>query len=323
MTHPFPAHLPPLLRKLHVMREEVGTASVRIIDTILANPEEFLHWTIADLSAVSGSSEATVVRLVQSLGFKSYQEFKLKLSRTLVSTDRDASQHVIQPFDAPEQILHKVFESSSTSLSDTLEHLERDAFVKTVDVLSQARRIEFVGMGSSAIIAGDAHQKFLKLGLLCGVHTDPYNMLQVCALLEPADVLVVVSYSGNRDEVLSAAKLARENGAQVIALSGLGRTPLARLSHHVLSVSATESPYRPEHVASRLAQLCIIDALVASLHVLGEPFPAGASPGRTRSVERRRSPRPALRAPPRDGRAPAPAGRCSRRACGRRSARRA
>ncbi|GEM46748.1 MurR/RpiR family transcriptional regulator [Deinococcus cellulosilyticus] len=272
MSQSFPAHLPPLLRKLHVMREEVGAASVRIIDTILANPEEFLHWTIADLSAVSNSSEATVVRLVQGLGFRSYQEFKLKLSRTLASSDRDASQQVIQPFDAPEQILQKVFESSSTSLSDTLEHLEKDAFAKTVDVLSQARRIEFLGVGASAIIAQDAHQKFLKLGLLCGVHTDTYNMTQVCALLEPADVAFAISYSGNRAEVLNAAKLARDNGAQVIALSGLGRTPLSRLAHHTLTVSATESPYRPEHVASRLAQLCIVDALVASLHVLGEPF---------------------------------------------------
>lgn len=272
MTQPPPAHLPPLLRKLHVMREEVGAASVRIIDTILASPEEFLRWTIADLSAVSNSSEATVVRLVQGLGFKSYQDFKLKLSRTLASSEREGTAASIQPFDPPEQVLHKVFEASLMSLRDTLEHLEPEAFVKVTEVLAQARRIELVGMGSSGWVAQDAHQRFVRLGLLCGVHTDPDAIASVCALLEPADVLLAISWSGNRPEVLHAAKLARENGAQVVLLSGLGRTPLARIAHHTLTVSAPDSPYRREGVASRLAQLCLLDSLVAALHVMGEPF---------------------------------------------------
>ncbi|GGJ29266.1 MurR/RpiR family transcriptional regulator [Deinococcus roseus] len=272
MTAPSVAHLPPLLRKLHVMRDEVGAASVRIIDTILAHPEEFLHWTIADLSAVSDSSEATVVRLVQGLGFKSYQDFKLKLSRTLVGQEKTRAPLGIQPQDPPEQVLQKVFQGSMTSLSDTLEHLDLQAFNRTVEALSQARRIDFIGMGHSALLAQDAQQKCLRLGLMCAAHTDPLSMTQVCALLEPADVLVAISYSGARPDVLHAAKLAREGGAQVVALTGLGRTPLTRLAQHTLTASAPESPYRPEEVAARLAQLCIIDALLAALQVLGEPF---------------------------------------------------
>ena len=46
----FAAHLPPILRRLHLLRSEVGAASARVIDHILADPEGFLNLTIAELS---------------------------------------------------------------------------------------------------------------------------------------------------------------------------------------------------------------------------------------------------------------------------------
>lgn len=266
-----PANLPPLLRQLYRMRGEVGAASARVIDKILDQPDEFLHWTIADLSEGANASEATVVRLVQSLGFKSYQEFKLKLSRTLASGDKHGG-HVIEPYDTPLAVLRKVFGATSVSLADTLEHLDPTAFAESVTALSQARRIEFIGSGSSGLIALDAYQKFLKLGLLCGASTDPHNFTQVCALLEPTDVVVAVSHSGSNPDTLHGARLAKESGAAVIALTGLGKSPLSRLASQVLTSSSPADPYRPESVATRLAQLCIIDALVASLHLMSEPY---------------------------------------------------
>lgn len=266
-----PANLPPLLRRLHVMRGEAGAASARIIDQILQHPDEFLGWTIADLSAITNSSEATVVRLVQNLGFRSYQDFKLKLSRTLATSERTAPQQ-IEPNDPAEQVLAKTFGATGLSLSDTLEHLDPIAFAQSAERLAQARRVEFIGLGSSALVARDAHDQFLRLGGLSGAHTDPFALTRVCALLEPTDVLVAISYSGTTAEIVSGAQLAVDNGAAVIALTGLGRTPLARVATHQLHVAAPASPYRPEHVAARLAQLCVVDALVASLHLLGEPF---------------------------------------------------
>lgn len=158
------------------------------------------------------------------------------------------------------------------SLSDTLEHLDAGVFAQVVEVLAQARRAEFIGLGNSALVARDAQEQFLRLGGLGSAHTDPFAISQVCALLEPADVLVAVSYSGCTADIVRGAQLARGNGAAVVALTGLGRTPLTRLATQALHVAAPSSPYRPEYVTARLAQMCVVDALVASLHLLGEPF---------------------------------------------------
>lgn len=274
------ANTPPLLRRLSVMRDEVGSATARIIDLVLEHPDEFLQWTIADVSGITNSSEATVVRLVQNLGFRSYQEFKLRLSRSLATREHSAPQQ-IEPHDPPEQVLGKTFGATQTALTDTLEHLDVPAFSGVVEALAQARRTEFIGLGNSALVARDAHEQFLRLGARSGVHTDPFAIVQMCALLEATDVLVAVSYSGCTADIVRGAELARENGAAVVALTGLGRTPLARLATHRLHVAAPSSAYRPEYVAARLAQMCVVDALVAALHLRGEPFASR----RTQKVE--------------------------------------
>jgi len=264
------AHLPPVLRRLHLLRGEAGTASTRVIDQILYDPEQFLRLTIAELSELTHTSDATVVRLVQSLGFGGYQEFKLQLSRALAtSRNQDLA---IAAHDSSVAVLHKVFEANSTALSDTLEHVQVDAFSAAVQVISSARHIELIGLGGSGMVARDGQYLALRLGLSCGGQSDAGTFLPLCSMMEPSDVLIAVSYSGTTPDILKAVRLARQVGATVIALTGLGRTPLTRLAHHTLSASAPGDSYRPESLAVRLPQLSLLDALFTSLHASQEPY---------------------------------------------------
>lgn len=265
-----PANLPPVLRRLHLLRAQQGAATVRVIDQILENPEAFLPLTIAELSEAAQTSDATVVRLVQQLGFGGYQEFKLQLSRAL-AVERKADI-VIDSHDAAVSVLRKVFDAAATALSDTLEHLQLEDFTAAVQAMGLARRIELIGLGSSGTVAVDGQYRALRLGLSCGAHTDPGTFLPLCSLLEPTDVLIAVSFSGASADVLRGAKLARQNQATVIALTGLGRTPLSRIAHHTLHASAPSDDYRPESLSARLPQMALLDALFSALHVSQEPY---------------------------------------------------
>ena len=265
-----PAHLAPVLRRLHLLRDEQGAATVRVIDQILANPERFLSLTIAELSEAAGTSDATVVRLVQHLGFGGYQEFKLQLSRALAVTRK--SDLAVEPHDASVTVMRKVFDSAATALSDTLEHLSLEAVSAVVQAMNLARHVELIGVGGSGVVAGHGQHRGLRLGLSCRATTDPGTFLTTCSLLEPTDVLIAVSFSGETARVVQAARLARQAGATVVALTGLGRTPLSRRAHHTLSASAPGDRYRPEGLAAQLPQIAILDALFTSLHVSQDPY---------------------------------------------------
>lgn len=264
------ANLPPLLRRLHLLRSQVGAASARVIDHILRDPQQFLTLTVADLSDVTATSDATVVRVVQSMGFTGIQEFKLQLSRSLALTR--AANLGVEVDDPAVAVLRKVFDSAAAGLSDTLEHLDLEAFNRAVQAAAQSRHIALIGQGWSGLVAQDGQHRAQRLGLSCAAHTDPSAFLPVCSMLEPTDVLIAVSFSGTRPDVVHGARLGRTAGATVVAVTGLGRTPLTRTAHHVLSSSAPGDRYRPESQNVRFAQLALIDALFTALHVSLEPY---------------------------------------------------
>ena len=90
------------------------------------------------------------------------------------------------------------------------------------------------------------------------------------AVLSPQDVLVVISNSGSSIEVLDAVRIAKENGAQVIAITR-GGSPLAQLADCVLVMAVQEDSDRYTPMISRLLQLAIIDILAIGLALrLGE-----------------------------------------------------
>jgi RpiR family carbohydrate utilization transcriptional regulator len=210
------------------------------------------------------------VRLFQGLGYRGYQDFKIQLSQSLVPGIRSLSAE-IDPADKPHTVADKVFSTSAVTLSDTRAHVDPAQLEKAVALLAEAQRIEFIGCGGSSIVALDAQHKFFKLGIFCGASPDPHNAAQVCSLLGPGDVVVAISHSGATRDVLHAARIAVDAGAALIAITGLGRSPLSRLAEVTLHTSSPESRYRSEAVASRIAQLCLIDALVVAVHLRREP----------------------------------------------------
>ena len=156
-------NLPPILRRLHLLRGNAGAASVRVIDHILRDPQRFLTLTIADLSEVTDTSDATVVRLVQAMGFGGFQEFKLQLSRSLALTR--APNITVDAGDPAVAVLRKVFDGAGVGLSDTLEHLDLEVFSAAVQATVQSRHVALIGLGWSGLVAQDGQQRALRLGL--------------------------------------------------------------------------------------------------------------------------------------------------------------
>lgn len=253
-----------------MVRGEVGRAQHRVVKYVLSHPEDAIHMSITQLAEASGSSEATIVRLVQDLGFKGFNDFKISLSRSMSVSDQvlerdlDASATVAE-------ILQNVFGMSQTSLSETWEALDPRDVEAAIAILSRAERIEFVGVGGSGAVAFDAYHKFLRLGVPVSAPIDPHNAAQVAATLGSGAVVVVISHSGRTRDVLEVARLAKESDAQVIAITRFGRSPLQRLADVTLQTLSSETSYRSEAIASRISQLVIIDALLVGVFLRNQP----------------------------------------------------
>ncbi len=237
-----------------------------IARTVLGNPNAVVLASMAEIAELSGTSEAAVSRLARRLGYSGFPEFRVSLAQNLVVGPEYVDENV-DVKDSIETIIRKTTASNIRALSDTEAVLDPVATQKAADLLWHAKRIAFLGVGGSAIVARDAYHKFLRTGRMVVDLTDTHEQMMFAALSGPDDVLVVVSHSGGTAEVLATTKIALQRKARVIAVTHYGRPPLARIADVYLGTSSVETRYRPEAITSRIAALNILDILYSCVAV--------------------------------------------------------
>jgi RpiR family carbohydrate utilization transcriptional regulator len=236
------------------------TAEKRVADYIRDHPEELIHLTVTELADATQTSESTVVRLCQKLGYKGYQEFKIMLARELVAP-ADTIFEAIAPTDPIDVLKSKVFQANIQALHDTIEVLSDDMLRRAADAIGAASKMEIYGIGGSSSIAWDAYHKFHRIGIDCIAHSDSDMMATSATLLGPEDVALGISHTGGTRDVVDAMRLAKEAGATTICLTHNATSPITKVSDITLFTAARETAFSSDAMTSRLAQLSIIDTV--------------------------------------------------------------
>ena len=242
----------------------------KVAEYVLQHPEAVIGKSITSLADAAGTSEPTVVRFCRRLGLNGYMELKMSLARNLPSS-RYIHKDVNDEDSVPE-IFNKMFRSATEAFSHAMTRLDLDLIGRAAGALAAAKKIEFYGVGGSAIVARDAHHKFFRLGIPCNAYDDPHMQVMSAALLGERDVVVAVSHTGSTKDIIEAARMAKTVGATVIGITGEGKTPLSRLCQIVISVESQEAALRLAPMTSRLVQLAVMDVLFVSvaMHNLNE-----------------------------------------------------
>jgi DNA-binding MurR/RpiR family transcriptional regulator len=255
-----PVKVPGSFVRLQGAYSGLRAAEQRVADFILAHPDELIYLTVTELADRTKTSESTVVRLTQKIGYKGYQEFKIVLARDLVEP-ATAIYAAIEPGDDLATVKNKVFQANAQALRDTLEVLDDAQLQRGVDALATARRVEIYGVGGSAPLALDAYHKLLKLGMSVVAQSDGDLMAMSSSLLGPGDVALGISHTGASRDVTDALGRAKRHGAATICITHRSSSPITKVSDVVLVTAAQQTAFRSDASSSRIAQLAVIDTL--------------------------------------------------------------
>lgn len=256
------------LPRIRALEPSLRPADRKFARIVLSDPAALIHVTVSEAAALAGTGTATVVRCCQELGFRGFHDLKLALATEVVPTGQ-AVPDDIGPADSPSEIVRKVLTADADAVRDTLWILDTDAFERIVASLHGARRILFVAVGSSAPLAQDAAYRMVTIGAGAEAPADAHVQHVAAGLLTPADVCFAVSHTGSTRETVAAATAARDAGARVVAVTSFARSPLTEVTHEHLVVASRETRFRIEAMASRIAHLSVLDALVVSLALSG------------------------------------------------------
>lgn len=263
----------PVLERLRARGSALSATNSRIATVVRDNPASVVGMTVTDLAGASSTSVGSVVRFCQDLGFRGFQELKLQLAG-------DVSARPPKP-DASIGIPGSVLLETADALRNAVSALDSITFSRVVALLGDANRVLVAGIGTSAMIAGDAAYRLQLAGLATIQHPDPHAQDVSAALLGPDDVCLTISHTGQTQETLAITATAHETGATTIGLCSFAHSPLAQHCDVVLVAGSEETDYRLEAMTSRFVHLAIIDALYVALSELN---PTRATSAQQRSL---------------------------------------
>jgi RpiR family carbohydrate utilization transcriptional regulator len=253
-----------VLSRIHNLYPSLGAAGQRIADYIVTHSGEVVHMSVTEVAENASASEGSVVGFCKRVGATGFQQLKILLAQETVRPVQ-LIQEDLQPDDDADIVIRKLFQSNLQTLRDTQANLDVAAVRKAVTLIKAARRIEIYGVGTAACIAEDAQYRMLRIGLDVKVVIDPHIQAVSAALTGPDVAVLTVSHSGSTHETVTATKLAREAGARTICITNFGKSPIQAFAEVVLFTMARETNFTTEAMTSRLAQLAIIDVLIACL----------------------------------------------------------
>ncbi|SDY23124.1 DNA-binding transcriptional regulator, MurR/RpiR family, contains HTH and SIS domains [Evansella caseinilytica] len=238
----------------------------KIADYILENPQNIIHGTINQVADDIGIADSTVFRFCKRLGFKGYQAMKIALASEMVESMQDIHEK-IQADDNEKTVTEKVFHSNIKTLEDTLKVVDEANFKAAVKTILSAQRVEFFGCGGSNIIALDAYHKLIRTGVHVFAQTDTHLQLMSASQLTSKDVAVLISHTGTTKDILQILEMSKENGVKTVGITGFAKSPLSENVDIPIFTLSDETDYRSEALASRIAQLTIIDAIYVNVMI--------------------------------------------------------
>ena len=248
-----------ILDKITRNTELFSKSEKKVAEAILANPQTAIHSSIATLDNLSGVSEPTVNRFCRRLDTKGFPDFKLHLAQSLAQGTPYVNRNVDEN-DGPEEYTNKIFESTMAALDIAKQSVDISTINRVVDLLTQAKKISFFGLGSSASVAHDALNKFFRFNVPVVYFEDIVMQRMSTMNSTEGDVIVLISHTGRTKSLVEIAQMARANDAIVVGITAAD-SPLGRESNYVLSLDVPEDTDMYMPMASRIAQLTLIDIL--------------------------------------------------------------
>lgn len=256
-----------------LLRSALGAlppAERRVARTVLAVYPAAGLGTVAGLASDSATSTATVVRLVQKLGYAGFSEFQESLRRELA----DRRPGPLERLDAavaagpdPLGSMATRLGAVASSIAATVPPAEIDAAVALL--ADTSRRVVLAGGRASHALAEvlGMHLNRVRAGTAV-LPRDRLRRLSAVLDLGPRDVVVVVDLPRYEAATVELVARARERRARLVVVTDTNLSPVSRDAAAVLPVVVDS----PSPMDTMVAAVALLEVLVlATLQAIGPP----------------------------------------------------
>ena len=253
-SNPQPINLHERLAKLTAKRQEV-------LRPVLEHPRGFVLLSVRAMAKRLNTDPATIVRIVQVLGFPTFRDFQKHLHdlsiafATSADTMQDANSNGGRHAYVADSIDRDV--KNLQGLRNYLDPEKLNGFALR---LYSARRILLLAGDLASCLAEYFEYQSSLLGLPVFSATSPGRISHLTRSLTKDDLVIAISFRRGLRQTVEGARKARERNAYCVAITDTFLSPLAKIADETFLASIESTSFG----ASYAAPVALVNALLAA-----------------------------------------------------------
>ena len=242
--------------------EQLSSKRQEIIRPILEHPREYVLLSIRALAKRLKTDPATIVRIVQGLGFDNYKQFQRHIHElslafaTSLDTMQQSQQDGGSGHPATDAILRDL-----KNLQGLKNSLDPERFTQLAKRIYSARRIVVVASDLAEVIADYFSYQLNILGLPVFAATTPGAIQHTVRPLTNQDLLIAITFRRGLRTTVEGVEQAHSRGAYCIGITDTYVSPLARICDELFLASVDSLSFG----ASYTAPMALINAILTSV----------------------------------------------------------
>lgn len=244
---------------------EMPPAVARVAAYLDRNRVTVLASSAAQIAVQAKTSDATVIRTVQALGYDGLPALKQALAQTLDGQANPATNmgRTLAEFGGDgERAVQDVLDAHREALEGLASPDGRAGVLAAVSALQPAKRVAIFGIGPSAHLARYVALQLTRLGRSSLVlDATGWGLADQLMGLVDGDAVILLAYGQPYREVQAVMKEARRRLATVVLVTDMASSALAREASVVLLARRG----RADQVALHAATLAALEALMLGL----------------------------------------------------------
>ena len=210
--------------------QRLTNSEQNVIDYINENVDAIGDMTISEIAEKAFVSTATVSRAIKKCGIDNLHVVKYQISVRQIAKENF--------------VAHDILEKTYSECKKTIERIDTTAVLKFVEYLRAAKKIIILAQGGTRIAAEELETHLRWQGIVTCLETDPTVMRRMEFLVKEGDLVIIFSVANTNPELQIAAKLAKNNGANIITCCCKSGTTLEQYSDVVITLGMFQSNFQ-------------------------------------------------------------------------------
>ena len=232
-----------IIQRIHSAYPEMTKKQKSIADCLLESPEDIAYITLAQLSQKTSSSELTLLRFCQKVGYSSFLEMK--------SAFREYTQNMVKLLSSPQyfvpdatitdvsgksELLRQICREESDSCKEFFASLDLLSIISAAEAIRKSKRIFICAHDISHVLAEFLAAR-LKLLYFEPKMIDLNNLndtQEKLEMLTSDDIVIFIAFPKYYYPLGSIAKNAFSRGAQILTITDSVSSPTVQYSKYLL-----------------------------------------------------------------------------------------